>query len=124
MNVVTQGPTRRIPSSRLSLPLWQETLAAAPLPMSGDEMAARGWDYVDVVFITGDAYVDHLSFAMAIIGRVVETAGLRVAILSQPDWHSCEPWRQFGHPRLFFVVSGRNMDSMLNLYIANRKRCN
>ena len=89
--------------------------------MSRAEMKARGWDYVDVVFITGDAYVDHPSFAMAIIGRVLETEGLRVAILSQPDWHSCEPWRQFGRPRLFFGVSGGNMDSMINHYTANKK---
>src|SRR5438477_936857 len=121
MNVVTQGPTRRIPSSRLSLPLWQETLAAAPLPMSGDEMAARGWDYVDVVLVTGDAYVDHPSFAMAILQRVLEAAGFRVAMLSQPDWRSCQPWQQFGKPRLFFGISAGNMDSLINHYTANKK---
>ena len=68
-------------------------------------MAERGWDGVDVVFVTGDAYVDHPSFAMAILHRVLERAGFRVAILSQPDWKTCEPWRQFGRPRLFFAVS-------------------
>jgi uncharacterized radical SAM protein YgiQ len=105
----------------LSLPLWQETYAAPPLPMTRAEMSARGWDSVDVVFVTGDAYVDHPSFAMAILGRVLEDAGFRVAILSQPDWHSCEPWRQFGRPRLFFGVSAGNMDSLINHYTANRK---
>jgi uncharacterized radical SAM protein YgiQ len=106
---------------RLSLPLWNETHPAPHLPMSRAEMAARGWDAVDVVFVTGDAYVDHPSFAMAILGRVLEAAGFRVAILSQPDWHSCEPWRQFGRPRLFFAVSAGNMDSLINHYTANRK---
>src|SRR6266851_4425703 len=105
----------------LSLPLWNETYAAPPLPITRGEMSARGWDYVDVVFITGDAYVDHPSFAMAILGRVLEAAGYRVAILSQPDWHSCDPWRQFGRPRLFFAVSAGNMDSLINHYTANKK---
>src|SRR5437762_13203389 len=106
--------------ARLSLPLWTERFAAPPLPMSRAEMDARGWDAVDVVFVTGDAYVDHPSFAMAILGRVLETAGFRVAMLSQPDWRSCAPWRQFGRPRLFFAVSAGNMDSMINHDTANR----
>lgn len=84
-------------------------------------MAARGWDAVDVVFVTGDAYVDHPSFAMAILGRVLEANGFRVAILSQPDWRSCHPWRQFGKPRLFFAISAGNMDSLINHYTANKK---
>jgi uncharacterized radical SAM protein YgiQ len=109
------------PAARLSLPLWTDTYAAPPLPMSRAEMDARGWDAVDVVFVTGDAYVDHPSFAMAILGRVLEEAGFRVAILSQPDWHSCTPWRQYGRPRLFFAVSAGNMDSLINHYTANRK---
>ncbi len=91
------------------------------LPMTPAEVAARGWDAVDVVFVTGDAYVDHPSFAMAILGRVLEAEGFRVAILSQPDWHSCDAWRIFGRPRLCFAVSAGNMDSMLNHYTANRK---
>ncbi len=89
--------------------------------MTPAEVAARGWDALDVVFVTGDAYVDHPSFAMALLGRVLEAEGFRVAILSQPDWHSCEPWRSFGRPRLCFAVSAGNMDSMLNHYTANRK---
>src|SRR5947209_4197765 len=101
------------------LPLVPLTLPH--LPASRAEMAARGWDAVDVVFVTGDAYVDHPSFAMAILGRVLEAAGYRVAMLSQPDWHSCAPWRQFGRPRLFFGISAGNMDSLINHYTANRK---
>ena len=89
--------------------------------MTAEEVARRGWDAVDVVFVTGDAYVDHPSFAMALLGRVLEAEGLRVAILSQPDWRSCHAWRVFGRPRLCFAVSAGNMDSMLNHYTAGRK---
>lgn len=89
--------------------------------MSPDEVAARGWDGVDVVFVTGDAYVDHPGFAAALLGRVLEAEGYRVAILSQPDWRCCGPWRTFGRPRLCFAVSAGNMDSMINHYTANRK---
>ena len=92
-----------------------------PLPMSMAEARERGWNELDVVFVTGDAYIDHPSFAMAILGRVLEAAGFRVGIVSQPDWHSCEPWRVFGKPRLFFAISAGNMDSMINHYTANRK---
>ncbi len=95
--------------------------AAAPLPATRAEMDARGWDAVDVVFVTGDAYVDHPSFAMALLGRLLEARGYRVAILSQPDWHNCDAWRTFGRPRLFFGISAGNMDSMINHYTANRK---
>lgn len=97
------------------------SLPVQPLPMTRDECLARGWPEVDVVFVTGDAYVDHPSFAMALLGRVLEAAGFRVAILSQPDWHSCDDWRRFGRPRLFFAISAGNMDSMINHYTANRK---
>src|SRR2546425_8350920 len=107
--------------TRLSLPLWTDRYAAPPLPMTRAEMDARGWDAVDIVFVTGDAYVDHPSFAMAILGRVLEAAGYRVAMLAQPDWRSVEPWRQFGRPRLFFAVSAGNMDSLINHYTANKK---
>jgi uncharacterized radical SAM protein YgiQ len=89
--------------------------------MSSAEMKERGWDGVDVVFVTGDAYVDHPSFAMGILGRVREAAGFRVGIVSQPDWESCDDWRRFGRPRLFFAISAGNMDSMINHYTANRK---
>src|SRR5437879_2264371 len=107
--------------SRLSLPLWQKEYAAPPAPTSRAEMAARGWDQPDIVFVTGDAYVDHPSFAMAILHRVLEHAGFRVAILSQPEWKTCDAWRQFGRPRLFFAVSAGNMDSLINHYTANKK---
>ena len=102
-------------SRRSTLPVSE------PLPMTSAEVAARGWDAVDVVFVTGDAYVDHPSFAMALLGRVLEAEGFRVAILSQPDWHSCDAWRTFGRPRLCFAVSAGNMDSMLNHYTAGHK---
>jgi uncharacterized radical SAM protein YgiQ len=108
-------------TNRLSLAQWHEAHARPHAPMTGAEMRERGWDAVDVVFVTGDAYIDHPSFAMAILHRVLEDAGFRVAILSQPDWKSAEPWRQFGRPRLFFAVSAGNMDSMINHYTANRK---
>jgi uncharacterized radical SAM protein YgiQ len=109
------------PSKRIALPLWKERFAAIHAPMTAAEMRERGWDGVDIVFVTGDAYVDHPSFAMAILHRVLERAGFKVAILSQPEWKSCEPWRQFGRPRLFFAVSAGNMDSLINHYTANKK---
>ncbi len=92
-----------------------------PLPANRAEMEARGWDEVDVVLVSGDAYVDHPAFAMGILGRVLEAAGYRVAVLSQPDWRSADPWREFGRPRLFFGISAGNMDSMINHYTANKK---
>ncbi|MEZ6119562.1 MAG: YgiQ family radical SAM protein [Pirellulaceae bacterium] len=91
------------------------------LPMSMSEAKQRGWDELDIVFVTGDAYIDHPSFAMAILGRVLEAAGFRIGIISQPDWHSCDAWREFGRPRLFFAISAGNMDSMINHYTANKK---
>ena len=91
------------------------------LVMTQAEMVQRGWDFVDVVIVTGDAYVDHPSFAMAILGRILEANGYRVAILSQPNWTNCEDWKRFGKPRLFFGISAGNMDSMINHYTANKK---
>jgi len=110
----------------MALPLTADRSAAdrtprAPLPMSAAEVRDRGWDVVDIVLVSGDAYVDHPSFANGLIARLLEAAGFRVAVLAQPDWRSCEPWRQFGRPRLFFGVSAGNMDSMINHYTANRK---
>src|SRR5687768_13950833 len=105
-----------------SLPLQLTDLTARrPLPMSAEEARERGWDEIDIVFVTGDAYIDHPSFAMAILGRVLEAGGFRVGIVSQPDWRNCEAWRRFGKPRLFFAISGGNMDSMINHYTANKK---
>ncbi|MCC7397677.1 MAG: YgiQ family radical SAM protein [Planctomycetes bacterium] len=94
------------------------------LPTTLAEMQARGWSEVDVVFVTGDAYVDHPSFAMALLGRVLEAEGFKVAILPQPAWHDASAFRQFGRPRLCFAVSAGNMDSMINHYTANKKRRN
>ncbi len=89
--------------------------------MTRDEVLQRDWNDVDVVFVTGDAYVDHPAFAAALLGRVLEADGFRVGILAQPDWHSAEPWKIFGPPKLAFCVSAGNMDSMINHYTANRK---
>ncbi|MEZ5988705.1 MAG: YgiQ family radical SAM protein [Planctomycetota bacterium] len=97
---------------------------SAFLPTSRAELEARGLDEVDVVFVSGDAYVDHPSFAAAILGRWLEAHGFRVAVLPQPDWRSADAWRELGRPRLFYAVSAGNMDSMINHYTANRKRRN
>jgi uncharacterized radical SAM protein YgiQ len=84
-------------------------------------MQQRGWEEIDVVIVTGDAYIDHPSFAMAILGRVLEAGGFRVGIVSQPDWEKVDDWQRFGRPRLFYAISAGNMDSMINHYTANRK---
>ncbi|MFG1431394.1 YgiQ family radical SAM protein [Xanthobacter sp. V2C-8] len=89
--------------------------------MSRAEMAALGWDACDIVLVTGDAYVDHPSFGMAIIGRLLEAQGFRVGIIAQPDWQSAEPFKALGRPKLFFGVTGGNMDSMVNRYTADRR---
>jgi uncharacterized radical SAM protein YgiQ len=91
------------------------------LPMSRAEMATLGWDACDIVLVTGDAYVDHPSFGMAIIGRLLEAQGFKVGIIAQPDWQSAEPFKALGKPRLFFGVTGGNMDSMVNRYTADRR---
>jgi len=100
------------------------TIDAPFLATSTAEMRERGWSQPDVVFVSGDAYVDHPSFAAAILGRWLACHGFRVVILAQPDWRSAEPWRALGRPRLFYGVSAGNMDSMINHYTANRKRRN
>jgi uncharacterized radical SAM protein YgiQ len=107
-------------SSMLRHPASAEKVAPF-LPMSRAEMTALGWDVCDVVLVTGDAYVDHPSFGMAIIGRLLEAQGLRVGIIAQPDWQSAEPFKALGMPRLFFGVTGGNMDSMVNRYTADRR---
>ena len=91
------------------------------LPISREDMAARGWEQLDFVFISGDAYVDHPSFGPAIICRVLEAHGYKVGIIPQPDWHSTRDFNRLGKPRLGFLVSAGNMDSMLNKYTAARK---
>jgi uncharacterized radical SAM protein YgiQ len=96
--------------------------SAAPfLPMSRAEMDALGWDRCDIIVVSGDAYVDHPSFGMAIIGRVLESQGFRVGIIAQPDWRSTADFQALGEPRLFFGVTGGNMDSMVNRYTADRR---
>lgn len=103
-------------------PYWAKRFGTAPfLPTSRAEMDALGWDSCDVVLVTGDAYVDHPSFGMAVIGRVLEAQGFRVGIIAQPDWQSCEPFKALGRPNLFWGVTAGNMDSMINRYTADRK---
>ncbi|MDO5692044.1 MAG: YgiQ family radical SAM protein [Pseudomonadota bacterium] len=103
-------------------PFWAKRFGTAPyLPMSRAEMEALGWDSCDVVLVTGDAYVDHPSFGMAVIGRVLEAQGFRVGIIAQPDWQSAEPFKALGKPNLFWGVTAGNMDSMINRYTADRK---
>ena len=92
------------------------------LPINRNDMTERGWDRPDFVYVTGDAYVDHPSFGVAIISRVLEAAGFRVAVLSQPDWKSCDPFKEFGKPRLGFLVTSGNIDSMVAHYTAAKKR--
>src|SRR6202162_83017 len=101
---------------------WAHRFGTAPfLPMSREEMDTLGWDECDVVLVTGDAYVDHPSFGMAIIGRLLEAQGFRVGIIAQPDWQSAEPFAALGRPALFFGITGGNMDSMVNRYTADRR---
>ncbi|MBP7968237.1 MAG: YgiQ family radical SAM protein, partial [Brachymonas sp.] len=103
-------------------PFWAKRFGTAPfLPMSRSEMEQLGWDSCDVILVTGDAYVDHPSFGMAVIGRVLEAQGFRVGIIAQPDWHSAEPFKALGRPNLFWGVTAGNMDSMINRYTADRK---
>ncbi|MDR1096714.1 MAG: YgiQ family radical SAM protein [Tannerella sp.] len=92
------------------------------LPTTGKEVKLRGWDYLDVIIFSGDAYVDHPSFGAAVIGRVLEAQGLRVAIVPQPDWRGdCRDFTKLGVPRLFFAIAPGAMDSMINRYTANKR---
>jgi uncharacterized radical SAM protein YgiQ len=95
--------------------------AARFLPTTRAEMDALGWDACDIILVTGDAYVDHPSFGMAIVGRLLEAQGFRVGIIAQPDWQSAEPFKVLGPPALYFGVTGGNMDSMVNRYTADRR---
>lgn len=113
---------------RLAKPLssykkyWASRFGVAKfLPTSKEEMSLLGWDSCDVILVTGDAYVDHPSFGMAIIGRLLENQGFRVGIIAQPDWSSAQPFKALGRPNLFFGVTSGNMDSMINRYTADRK---
>ena len=101
---------------------WASRFGTAPfLPMNRAEMDVLGWDSCDVIVVTGDAYVDHPSFGMAIVGRLLEAQGFRVGIISQPDWHSADPFRALGRPNLFFGITAGNMDSMVNRYTSDRR---
>jgi uncharacterized radical SAM protein YgiQ len=101
---------------------WAARFGTAPfLPMSRAEMDKLGWDECDIILVTGDAYVDHPSFGMAIVGRLLEAQGFRVGIIAQPDWHSVDAFRALGRPKLFFGVTAGNMDSMVNRYTADRR---
>lgn len=102
---------------------WAKRFGIAPqLPMSRAEMDELGWDACDIILITGDAYVDHPSFGMAVVGRVLEAQGFRVGIISQPDWQSTDDFQRLGKPSLFFGITGGNMDSMVNRYTSDRKK--
>ncbi|MFZ6039638.1 YgiQ family radical SAM protein [Vibrio natriegens] len=101
---------------------WAECFGSAPfLPTSRKEMDALGWDSCDIIIVTGDAYVDHPSFGMAIIGRLLEAQGFRVGIIAQPEWQNKDAFMQLGQPNLFFGITAGNMDSMINRYTADKK---
>ncbi|MDI9330028.1 MAG: YgiQ family radical SAM protein [Alphaproteobacteria bacterium] len=101
---------------------WAHRFGTAPfLPMSREEMERLGWDSCDIILVTGDAYVDHPSFGMAVIGRMLENQGFRVGIIAQPDWSSAQAFKALGRPNLFWGVTSGNMDSMINRYTADRK---
>jgi uncharacterized radical SAM protein YgiQ len=103
-------------------PYWAKRFGVSTfLPMSKKEMDALGWDSCDVILVTGDAYIDHPSFGMALIGRLLEAQGFRVGIIAQPDWKSADPFRALGRPNLYFGVTAGNMDSMVNRYTSERK---
>jgi uncharacterized radical SAM protein YgiQ len=103
-------------------PYWAKRFGRAPqLPLSRADMDALGWDSCDIVLVTGDAYVDHPSFGMAVVGRVLEAQGFRVGIIAQPDWTSAADFTALGRPNLFFGVTSGNMDSMVNRYTADRR---
>ncbi len=101
---------------------WARRFGVSPeLPMTRAEMEALGWDSCDIILVTGDAYVDHPSFGMALIGRLLEAQGFRVGIIAQPDWRSVDDFRRLGRPNLFFGITAGNMDSMVNRYTSDRK---
>ncbi len=103
-------------------PYWASRFGRAPfLPISRAEMDTLGWDSCDIILVTGDAYIDHPSFGMALVGRLLEAQGFRVGILAQPDWQSAAAFKALGKPNLYFGVTAGNMDSMVNRYTAERK---
>jgi uncharacterized radical SAM protein YgiQ len=119
MTVPTLATARNLFSYRK---YWAKRFGTAPfLPMSRDEMDTLGWDSCDIIIVSGDAYVDHPSFGMAVIGRALESQGFRVGIIAQPDWNSAADFKKLGRPNLLFGITAGNMDSMVNRYTADRK---
>ncbi|PZP32861.1 MAG: YgiQ family radical SAM protein [Roseateles depolymerans] len=119
MSAQPQSSPKALTSYR---PFWAKRFGPAPfLPMSRAEMEQLGWDSCDIIIVSGDAYVDHPSFGMAVIGRTLEAQGFRVGIIAQPDWNSVDAFKALGQPNLFFGVAAGNMDSMINHYTADRK---
>ncbi len=119
MITAKQNSAKPIDSYR---PYWAKRYGVAPfLPTTRVEMEQLGWDSCDVIIVTGDAYIDHPSFGMALIGRLLEAQGFRVGIISQPDWHSASDFRELGKPNLFFGITAGNMDSMVNRYTSDKK---
>ena len=111
---------RTAPNLFSHTPYWAECFGPAPFfPTSRQEMEQLGWDSCDVILVTGDAYVDHPSFGMAVMGRVLEAQGFRVGIIAQPDWRSTTAFAELGRPNLYFGVTAGNMDSMINRYTAD-----
>jgi uncharacterized radical SAM protein YgiQ len=103
-------------------PYWAKRFGTAPvLPMTREEMDVLGWDSCDVILVTGDAYIDHPSFGMALVGRLLEAQGFRVGIIAQPDWQNANAFKALGKPNLYFGITAGNMDSMVNRYTADRK---
>ena len=112
-------PNNNAPPLPAPDPVWNP---ARWLPTTRDEVAARGWDELDVILVSGDAYVDHPAFGTAVIGRMLEAEGLKVAIISQPNWRDdLRDFKKLGVPRLFFGVTSGCMDSMVNRYTAAKK---
>jgi uncharacterized radical SAM protein YgiQ len=103
-------------------PFWAHRFGVAQfLPTTRAEMEELGWDSCDIILVTGDAYIDHPSFGMALVGRLLEKHGFRVGILAQPDWRKVEAFQELGRPTLFWGVTAGNMDSMVNRYTSDRK---
>ena len=123
MNIVKAEAPAGLPKALFSYrKYWAKRFGPAPfLPMSRAEMDVLGWDSCDIILVTGDAYIDHPSFGMALVGRLLEAQGFRVGIISQPDWLSAKAFRTLGKPNLFFGVTAGNMDSMVNRYTSDRK---
>ena len=119
MEVYTDSLAKPIHTYR---PYWAKRFGTAPvLPMTRAEMYALGWDSCDIILVSGDAYVDHPSFGIALIGRLLEAQGFRVGIIAQPDWQNASAFKTLGKPNLYFGITAGNMDSMVNRYTADRK---